>query len=208
MCYFVYYSISFFCYNCEKGGGKMLRSADDIVRLIEEDQWMMNIIWTVKELGLPDCWICAGFIRSKVWDTLHGFSKRTDLADIDVIYFDSSNIQEKQEKVYENQLLEVDSTIPWSVKNQARMHVLNNFPPYTSATDGIAHFPETATSIGVRLDKQGKLEITAPHGISDLLNMKVCPTPAFMNSDIYMKRVNKKNWPKFWTKVRITHQNW
>lgn len=77
----------------------MLRNADDIVRLIEEDQWMMNIICTVKKLGLTDCWICAGFIRSKVWDTLHGFSKRTDLADIDVIYYDSSNIQEKQEKV-------------------------------------------------------------------------------------------------------------
>lgn len=191
----------------EKEEGEMLQNAKDIVKLIEEDHWMMEIISTVKKLELPDSWICAGFIRSKVWDTLHGFTKRTDLADIDVIYYDSSNIQEKQEKIYEKQLVELDSTIPWSVKNQARMHVLSDLPPYTSSTDGIAHFPETATSIGVRLDNQGKLEITAPHGISDLLDMKVCPTPAFINSDIYIKRVNKKNWPALWTKVRITHQH-
>ena len=101
----------------------MLQNAEDIVRLIEDDQWMMDIIYTVNRLGLPDAWICAGFIRSKVWDTQHGFSKRTDLADIDVIYYDSNNTLENQEKVYEKQLLEIDSTLPWSVKN----HTLDVF---------------------------------------------------------------------------------
>ena len=36
------------------------------------------------------CWIC----RSKIWDILHDFSERTPIPDIDVIYFDPTNIDE------------------------------------------------------------------------------------------------------------------
>ena len=52
---------------------------------------MMEILTTVEKLQLPDSWICAGFIRSKVWDHLHEKEYRTPLADIDVIYFDKVN---------------------------------------------------------------------------------------------------------------------
>lgn len=75
-----------------------LKSKDDIIKLISEDDWMMTILATVKSLNLPDWWVCAGFVRSKIWDTLHGYSKRTPLSDIDVIYFDKRNVDESEEK--------------------------------------------------------------------------------------------------------------
>lgn len=62
---------------------------------------MMDILKTVQKLELPDAWVCAGFILSKIWDTLHDFSVRTKLNDIEVIYYDPSNIEEEQEKKYE-----------------------------------------------------------------------------------------------------------
>ncbi|QKY69328.1 nucleotidyltransferase family protein [Lentibacillus sp. CBA3610] len=71
-----------------------LKSEKDILKVINEDDWMMDILTTVKSLNLPDWWVCAGFVRSKIWDILHGYSERTPMPDIDVIYFDDTNISE------------------------------------------------------------------------------------------------------------------
>ena len=109
---------------------------DEIISLIKEDQWMMEILTSTKALNLPDWWICAGFVRSKIWDVLHDFSERTTIPDIDVIYFDPANIDEIQEKQLEAKLNSLMPNIPWSVKNQARMHLKSNMPPYLSSTDG------------------------------------------------------------------------
>jgi len=185
----------------------VLQNEENIIELIENDPWMMDILKTVQKLELPDAWVCAGFVRSKIWDTLHDFSERTKLNDIDVIYYDPKNTGEEREKQYERKLNGLDSTLPWSVKNQARMHVLSNFAPYTSSKDGIAHFPETATALGVRLDEQGKLILSAPHGVRDVLAMEVLPTLAFQKStshkQIYLDRVTQKNWSALWRKVKI-----
>lgn len=45
-----------------------------------------------------------------------------------------------------------------------------NFVPYTSTRNGIAHFVETATCVGARSDN-GKLEFLYCYGSSDLLEM-------------------------------------
>lgn len=75
-------------------------------------------------------------------------------------------------------------------ENQARMHLINNSKPYQSSTDGIAHFPETPTAIGVRLNN-GLLEITAPYGINRLVAGIVSPTPYFQKKSECMRSINK-----------------
>ena len=154
----------------------------DIVALIQEDKWMMELLKCAKSLNLPDWWICAGFVRSKIWDVLHGFDERTTIPDIDVIYYDRTNIEESVEKEYEEVLKRLLPTIPWSVKNQARMHSVNNISPYTSSVDAISKFPETATALGVKLDEGNNVILTAPHGIEDVVNLRVKPTPYFCGS--------------------------
>src|SRR5690625_447058 len=105
-----------------------LKIEDDIIKLISGDDWMMKILTTAKSLNLPDWWVCAGFVRSKIWDTLHGYSKRTPISDIDVIYFDKRNIDESEEKRLEQKLNAIHPNEPWSVKNEARMHLANTIP--------------------------------------------------------------------------------
>ncbi|ALC85950.1 hypothetical protein AM499_09015 [Bacillus sp. FJAT-22090] len=175
---------------------------NDITNLIAEDEWMMEVLQAAKTLNLPDWWICAGFVRSKIWDTIHNFKDRTPLTDIDVIYFDSSNTNEETEKTFEATLKRILPNVPWSVKNQSRMHVINNLPPYSSAVEGIANFPETVTALGVKLDEEDNVILTAPHGIKDLIHLKIKPTPRFLESpdllEIYRERIYKKNWPSTW----------
>lgn len=188
---------------------RMLKSKEDIIAIIEEDQWMMELLRTVKELDLPDWWICAGFVRSKIWDVLHGFNERTSIPDVDVIYFDQTNLDESIEKKLEKELHSRLPAIPWSVKNQARMHVINNFPPYLSSVDAISKFPETVTALGVKLDGGENLILTAPCGVEDVINMEVNPTPFFRGTKelmaIYEERLEKKNWSAVWNKVTVTH---
>lgn len=179
---------------------------EDICRLIESDEWMMKVLAAVKSLGLPDCWIGAGFVRNKVWDHLHGFEHRTPLSDIDVIYFDSGNKEESAENDLENRLQELFPGLPWSVTNQARMHMANGDEPYLSSTDALSRWPETATSVAVRLDEGNRIVFNAPNGISDLVNLKVCPTPAFRSKkDIYENRLKKKRWEDKWSRIEVFH---
>lgn len=187
----------------------MLEYEEDVIRLIQSDEEMMEIIHTASKLELPDWWICAGFVRSKIWDTLHGFKERTLTPDVDVIYFDSANIDEDYEKGLEKKLRSLLSNIPWSVKNQARMHAINQIPPYTSSEDAISKFPETATALGVKVDKDNRLVLTAPCGIEDVINLEVKPTPFFTETEervaIYEERLCKKNWKAIWHQVKV-HQ--
>lgn len=184
-----------------------LNNEEDVIRMIEEDEWMMDILKAVKSLHLPDWWVCAGFVRSKIWDVLHGFKQRTPLPDIDVVYFDKSNINEEVEKELEEKLGNRIPHLPWSVKNEARMHLINGSVPYTSAVDAISKFPETVTALGVKLDENDKVILTAPCGIRDVIYLQVKPTPYFCEnqerSKIYEERIAKKNWKDIWPQVNV-----
>lgn len=187
----------------------MINNKEDIIKLIQSDNKMMEIIKAASKLDLPDWWICAGFVRSKIWDTLHGFNNRTNTPDVDVIYFDAKNTNEDVEKRLEDKLKSIMPNIPWSVKNEARMHVVNNIPPYTSSEDAISKFPETATALAVKLDKENNLVLTAPCGIDDVINLELKPTPYFKETKervaIYEERIIKKNWKAIWHKIKIHH---
>ncbi|WP_449621846.1 nucleotidyltransferase family protein [Robertmurraya sp. Marseille-Q9965] len=181
---------------------------EEILTLISEDQWMMKIIKTVKTLDLPDWWVAAGFVRSKIWDTLHHFEERTPIPDIDVIYFAPYNMDESEEKRLEEKLKVLLPNIPWSVKNEARMHIRNGMLPYASSIDAISNFSETATALGIKLDEQNNLVLAAPYGLDDVIDLKVRPVPSFVGSielmHIYQERIRNKNWKKIWCNLNIS----
>ena len=175
-----------------------------LTNLIELDDVLITILKTVEQLELNDCWVAAGVIRNKVWDTLHNM--HTDINDIDVIYFDESETSTQTEKALEARLQNLMPSQPWSVKNQARMHIKNNVPPYVSSFDGVAHFPETPTAIAVRMIND-QLEIMAPYGLQDLFEGIVRPTPLYQKGSklhpIYLERMQHKKWDTIWRKLVI-----
>jgi uncharacterized protein len=183
------------------------KTEEDILMLIKEDIWMMDILKTVKTLQLPEWWICAGFVRSKIWDNIHGFEERTRLEDIDVIYYDPTNLDESVEKKYEEILKDLKMDIPWSVKNEARMHLKNKIQPYESCVDAISKFPETATALGVKLNEMDEIILTAPCGIDDAINGIIRPSPNFLKSrgaiEIFEARIHQKNWKQKWHKLQV-----
>ena len=175
----------------------------DIVLLIESDPWMMSVIQAAGQLGLPDWMIGAGFVRNKVWDHLHGVQRPiVDTADIDLIYFDPTDVREETEKAYDA-CLRAKMNVPWATKNQARMHIVHNAEPYASTFDALSRWVETATAIAVTLDCN-RVKLIAPYGVSDLVNLIVRPTPFFKDRlQTFHDRVTAKQWLVKWPKLSV-----
>lgn len=125
------------------------------------------------------------------------------LADVDVLFFDPVDASKEREAGIERRLRIVAPGIPWSVKNQARMHLRNGDKPYRDTLDAVAHWAETATAIAAR-SIRGRVEVKAPYGIDDLLDLTVRPTPAFGHKmNVYRERVMGKDWPARWPKLKM-----
>jgi hypothetical protein len=69
----------------------------------------------VQQLALPDCYIAAGFIRNLVWDSLHTIN--TPLNDIDVVFFDKTDVDNIVSIKITDQLNKRYPDINWQVKN-------------------------------------------------------------------------------------------
>jgi hypothetical protein len=181
----------------------LVYTGSDIAAFIAKQPAMMEILHTVEALRLPDSWVGAGFVRNPLWDTLHDRLWSASYSDIDVLYFDAANADPERDRRIEADLL-ISVAAPWSVKNQARMHLQNGDPPYADTADAMGHWPETCTAVAVR-SVGSRVELLAPFGTDDLLGMIVRPTPAFVNKlEVYGARLARKAWSKSWPMVRET----
>lgn len=97
--------------------------------MIQGDAWRLHALRAAARLDLPQCWIAAGFVRNRVWDTLHGHGVASPLDDLDVVYFDPGRPDRAQEKAHEAALARAAPGVRWSVRNQARMHTRNGVAP-------------------------------------------------------------------------------
>lgn len=180
----------------------------ELQALMACDPARMRILKIVRDLGLPDCWVAAGFVRNGVWDYLHEHATSALPQDIDVIWFDTHQATAARDASLETALRARDGHVNWSVKNQARMHQRNGDAPYLSATDAMRYWPETATSVGVRLEADGAIAIAAPFGLDDLFGLMVRPTRRFMGDKhaTYLARIRAKGWQAAWPGLTIQLQ--
>lgn len=139
--------------------------------------WLMRVLATVRDSGLPDAWVGAGAIRDLVWGQKfgHGFAP-DEVRDVDVVYFDPDDLSRDRDEQATGLLRRAWPEVPWEARNQAAVHTWYHrrfggepVPPLRSIADAVATWPETATALAVRLDQAGQIEVCAPLGLSDLL---------------------------------------
>jgi len=173
-----------------------------IASIIAQDPVGMKQLRAARSLGLPDWCIAAGFVRNRVWDHLHDLEP-TPLADIDVLYYDASDLSRETEQAFEARLATLEPA-PWQVRNQARMHLWKGLPQHKDTADSMIYWLETVTAVGVRLEADDSLTVIAPIGTDDLLGLKCRPT-AFGRSQLeeYKARIAAKRWRELWPKVEF-----
>ena len=168
-----------------------------ITDLIQQDSKRLQMLQAVARLNLPDCYVAAGFLRNLVWDHVHGYSQSTPLNDIDVVYFDKANTEPQWDRDYQSRL-EKQISLPWSVKNQARMHIRNNDPEYLSTADAMSYWVEVETAVGVCQNKDNRLTFVAPLGLESLFNRTITLNPKRPKKSVFLKRIEEKSWLKQW----------
>ncbi|WP_152227902.1 nucleotidyltransferase family protein [Pseudomonas sp. SCB32] len=180
-----------------------MRGESDLLALIAAQPGRMRLLHAVRDHGPADAWIGAGFVRNAVWDRLHDYVDATPLADVDVLYFAENCLGAKVDEAWERRLQEACPGVPWSVRNQARMHLRNGDRPYRDCANALRHWPEVCTAVAVRL-RGDALDLLAPLGVDDLLELRVRPTERFHSKpDIYRERLAAKNWLARWPNLQI-----
>lgn len=172
--------------------------------MIKGDEWMMNVLIEANKLNLPDWMIGAGFLRNKVWDYLHGIKRDIgDTHDIDLVYFDKVNQNEGEDERYSKNMKGVLG-LDWEIVNQAYTHRWHDREvPYANTAEALSEWVETPTCVAVTLIN-GSPKIIAPHGIDDLVNLIIRPTPSHKNNlDIFYNRIESKKWLLKWPKLKI-----
>ncbi|MBV7334261.1 nucleotidyltransferase family protein [Chloroflexi bacterium TSY] len=173
----------------------------------------MDLLDVVRQCDPPNWYLGAGAVRNIVWDALHGYTKRTPVRDIDVAFFDPDDLTPERDATIQEQLRAIEPAEPWEATNQAAVHLWyeahfgHSVAPHRSCEEAISIWPETATSIGVRLLSDGRLKIIAPCGLSDLFEMKLRRNPARVSVEQFRKRVREKRILETWPQVELLDQH-
>ena len=185
----------------------------DLRALLRATDWFMQALCVVRECNPPDWLVGGGVIRTLVWDWLHDDSTPTPLNDIDVAYFDPTNLQSNRDLEIERTLYHLMPKMPWQARNQAAVHLWYErkfgFPveSLASSEDGVGTWPETATSVAVRLLDDDEFLIVAPCGLNDLFELVCRRNPRRVTEQIFEQRLADKQIVKKWPKVRVVHDH-
>lgn len=169
---------------------------------IMNDPVRMEALSIAAGLNLPDWCLAAGFVRNLVWDKLHGFTTSTTLNDIDLIYFDPNDKRDVRDREIECRL-QSESRLPWSVKNQARMHERNGDRAYASTVDAMRFWVEIETAVGATMQDNGDVVMMAPFGIEPLFAYTITLNPTRPKRADFEARLINKQWLTTWPKLVV-----
>jgi uncharacterized protein len=169
---------------------------------------VMDALRVARELDAPDWLVNAGAIRDAVWDAVHGRQVTARPRDIDVAFFDPSDLTPEHDRAIEDSLRARAPHLPWQAKNQAAVHLWYprtfgmEVPPFRCSAEAVATFPETATCVGVRLLADDDMLVVAPHGLDDLFDCVCRHNPTRVSASFYERRVAEKAWSSRWPMMR------
>lgn len=178
---------------------------DRLIELISSDQNAISALKAVRDAGPYGAYIAAGFIRNRYWDSLYGQQESWPDVDIDVVYFDASDVSKISERGFETRL---ETLLPigiWQVRNQARMHAFGNHPPFGGIEDALSHWSETATAVGLKMRENETFEVIAPFGLEDLYGHILRITPSMRQHDPegFDTRLAAKGWRERWPDLTV-----
>lgn len=180
-----------------------------LITIAQNSSWFMAALRAVRSLELNSWCIGAGAVRNLVWDALHEFDTPSVLADVDVAYFDATNLSLERDAALQETLKQLRPDVPWEVTNQAAVHLWferyfgHPVEPLNSLEAAVATWPEYATCVGIRLEHDDTITVIAPHGLDDLFGIIVRRNPVRVSVDTYRERVAQKRYVERWPRVIV-----
>lgn len=182
---------------------------DRFVRIVAADPDLMALLRTLRSLDLPPWRITAGCLYQTVWNVLTGRPRWTGIKDVDVVYFDDSDLSwEAEDRVIRRvQAALPPLPAPVEVRNQARVHLWfearfgSPYPPLRHVDDGLVRYAAVVHAVSVRLEADGTIDVAAPFGLADVFDMVIRPNPAFDNAPSFTEKAARAK--AIWPEVRV-----
>jgi hypothetical protein len=177
-----------------------------LVSIIRSEDWLMDALRKARTLGVEDDWIVAGAIYNTVWNRLTGRPSLHGIKDIDLFYFDPSDLSYEAEDriIRRGDTLFAGSPVPVEIRNQARVHLWFGrhfgfeIEPIRDCRDSIGRFASIGYCIGVRLGDEDNIEVFAPYGLADLFSFRIRPNRFCDNRRTHEKKAARamSHWPE------------
>ena len=183
----------------------------ELERIVGDTPWLMRALEAARDVAAPDWLLGAGAVRTAVWDRLHGYAGPPEPADVDLVFFDAADLTPERDRAVLEALRARAPGVPWDAKNQAAVHLWYparfglEVEPLTSSADAVGTWPETATAVALRLERDGALTVVAPCGLDDLLGMVHRRNPRRVTAEEYERRLASKRIAERWPRVTIHH---
>lgn len=170
---------------------------------------LMEVLARTATLELPGWYVTAGCLFQTVWNVVTDRPPTHGIRDYDVFYFDGDDLSWEAEDRVIAAGREVFAGLPAEVeiRNEARVHLWYEekfgvpCPPYTSTEAAIDSFAATTCCLGIRLERDGRWRVYAPHGLSDVFRLVVRPNPVLAPRTVYEAKATR--WREAWPELTV-----
>ncbi|MEU0533475.1 nucleotidyltransferase family protein [Amycolatopsis tolypomycina] len=173
--------------------------------ILSHNSVLTDVLAKAAELRLPDWYLTAGCVFQTVWNVVTGRPAADGILDYDLFYFDANDLSWEAEDAVIQAGYTAFADIPATVeiRNEARVHLWYEqkfavpCPPYDSTEAAIDSFAATTCCVGVRVERDGRWRIYAPHGLADVFNLLVRPNPVQAPRHVYETKTTRwrQQWP-------------
>ncbi|MEI5679113.1 MULTISPECIES: nucleotidyltransferase family protein [unclassified Mesorhizobium] len=183
---------------------------------VAQKQAFLDIIWRdvlvrealkrARDLALPQWRIVSGALYNTVWNDLTGKPSGYGIKDVDLFYFDPSDLSYEAEDraIRRGQEVFTGLARPVEIRNQARVHLWfekhfgQPYPPLSSSEEGIDRFASKTHAVGVRLMHDDTIDLYAPFGLDDIFSFRITPNRIIDNSNTHMAKGARAiaTWPE------------
>lgn len=179
-----------------------------LLDILARQPLIARLLDAAEAAALPDHALGAGLLTQTTWNHLTGQPLDAHLKDVDLIYFDDTDLSEEAEAERTRRVAAAAGPLPLplDVTNQARVHLWypqafgRESPPYTSTAQAIATWPTTASSLGLTR-RAGALHVIAPFGLEDLFGLVVRPNRALVPQAVYEAKAAR--WKRCWPALTV-----
>jgi hypothetical protein len=174
--------------------------------IVAADRLLADTLARVRALDLPDWLVVSGALYNTVWNHLTGKPPGYGIKDVDLFYFDDSDLSyEAEDTVIRRAAKHFEGLkLPVEVRNQARVHLWyearfgSSYPKLRSSAEALSWFASKTHAVGVHFDSNGQLDLVAPFVVDDIFSFRIMPNRALDNRRTHEAkgRRARENWPE------------
>lgn len=156
-----------------------------LIEIVRADPALMQVLTTVRDLGLPDWRLFSGAVYQGVWNDRTGRPVGYGVKDYDIGYFDADTSWDAEDVFIQRTAAAFEEPLRSlvEVRNQARVHIWfpdhfnEPYDPLTHTDEALSRFVAPAFAVGVRLEADETIKVAAPFGLRDVFDMVIRPNP-------------------------------